>query len=167
MDQKHSSYVAKVYYQKQTSRRIATEGKISREKLSGQDRDSTDAQISQILFQETTEILNENPDRFQDQECITDSPIPCAQIIPEISVSDEVEEQNSSTSSSINQKKYGLPKESNRKRVGFSPEEDDFIRKGVKTYGFGHWTSILRSFSFRTKRMPDSIKKRAELLLKN
>ena len=87
VDQKHSSYVAKVYYQKQTSRRIATEGKISREKLSGQDRDSTDAQISQILFQETTEILSENPDRFQDQECVTDSPIPCAQIIPEISVS--------------------------------------------------------------------------------
>ena len=64
MDQKHSSYVAKVYYQKQTSGRIATEGKISREKLSGQDRDSTDAQISQILLQETTEILSENPDRF-------------------------------------------------------------------------------------------------------
>ena len=64
MDQKHSSYVAKVYDQKQTSRRIATEGKISREKLSGQDRDSTDAQISQILFHKTTEILSENLDRF-------------------------------------------------------------------------------------------------------
>ena len=82
-----------------------------------------------------------------------------------MSVSDHVEEQNSSTSSSINEKKYGSPKESNRKRVAFSPEEDDFIRKGVKTYG--HWTSILRSFSFRTKRTLDSIKKRAELLLKN
>ena len=78
MDQKHSSYVAKVYYQKQTSRRIATEGKISREKLSGQYRDSTDAQISQILFQETTEILGENRDCSEDQECTTDSPIPCA-----------------------------------------------------------------------------------------
>ena len=64
MDQKHSSYVAKVYYQKQNSRRIATEGKISREKLSGKDRDSTDAQISQILFQEPTKILNENCDCF-------------------------------------------------------------------------------------------------------
>ena len=117
MDQKHSSYVAKVYYQKQTSRRIATEGKISREKLSGQDRDTTDAKISQILFQETTEILSENRDCFQDQECITDSPIPCAKIIPEISVSDQVEEQNSSTSSSTNEKKYGSPKESCRKRV--------------------------------------------------
>ena len=165
MDQKHSSYVAKVYYQKQTSPRIATEGKISREKLSGQYRDSTDAEISQILFQETTEILSENRDCFEDQECITDSPIPCAQVIPEISVSDQVEEQNSSPSSSINEKKYRSPK--NRKRVAFSPEEDDFIKKGLKTYGFGHWTSILSSFSFRTKRTPDSVKKRAELLLKN
>ena len=50
MDQKHSSYVGKVYYQKQTSRRIATEGRISREKLSGQYRDSTDAQMSQFFF---------------------------------------------------------------------------------------------------------------------
>ena len=168
MDQKHSSYVAKVYYQKQTSRRIATEGKISREKLSGQYRDSTDldAQISQILFQETTEILSENGDCFEDQECITESPIPCAQVIPEISVSDQVEEQNSSPSSSINDKKYRSPEESNRKLVAFSPEEDDFIRKGWKTFRFGHWTSILSSFSFRTKRTPDSIKKRAELLLK-
>ena len=127
MDQKHSSDVAKVYYQKQTSRRIATEGKISREKLSRQYRDSTDAQISQILFQETTKLLSENRDCFEDQECITDSPIPCAQVIPEISVSDQVEEQNSSISSPIN--KYRSPKKSNRKRVAFSPAEDDFIRK--------------------------------------
>ena len=76
MDQKHRSYVAKVCYQKQTSCRIATEGKISREKLKGQYRDSTDVQISQILFQETTEILSETRDCFEDQECITDSPIP-------------------------------------------------------------------------------------------
>ena len=151
VDQKHSSYVAKVYCQKQTSRRITTEGNISREKLSRQHRDSTDAQISQILLHETTKIPSENRDCFEDQECVTDSPIQCAQIIPEISVSDQVEEQNSSTSSSRNEKKYGSPKESNRKRVAFTLQEDDFIRKGVETYGFGHWTSILRSFSFRTK----------------
>ena len=165
MDQKHSFYVAKVYYQKHTSRRITNEGKIFREKLSGQHRHSTDAQISQILFRETTERPCENRDYFEDQECITDSPIPYAQIIPEISVRDQVEEQNSSTSSSRNEKKHGSPKESNRKRVAFTPEEEDFVRKGMKTYGFGHWTSILRSFSFRTKRTPDSIEKRTELLL--
>ena len=67
MDQKHSSYVVKVYYQKQTFRRIATEGKITREKLSGQYyRDSTDAQIRQILLQETTEILSGNRDCFEE-----------------------------------------------------------------------------------------------------
>ena len=115
------------------------------------------AQISQILFQDTTEILSENRDCFEDQECITDSPIPCAQIIPEISVSDQVEEQSSSRSSSINEKKYRSPKESNRKLVAFSPEKDGFIRKRLKTYGFVHWTSILISFSFRKKRTHDSI----------
>ena len=159
INQTHSSYVAKVYYQKQTSRCIAIDGKISREKLSGQYRDSTDAQISQIPFQETTEILSKIRDCFEDQECITDSPIPCAQVIPEISVSDQVEEQNSTPCSSINEKKHRSPKESNRKRVAFSPEEDNFIRKGLKTYGFGNRTSILISFGFRTKRTPDSIKK--------
>ena len=57
MDQKHSSSVTKVYYQKHTSRHIATEGTISREKLSGQHRDSTDAQISQILFKKQPKFL--------------------------------------------------------------------------------------------------------------
>ena len=31
-------------------------------------------------------------------------------------------------------------------RVPFTPEEDSFIRKGIKKHGFGHWTEILRSF---------------------
>ena len=60
MDQKHSSCVVKVYYQKQTSRRIATEGKVSGEKLSGQHRNSPDALTNQILVEETAEIQNEN-----------------------------------------------------------------------------------------------------------
>ena len=30
------------------------------------------------------------------------------------------------------------------KRVLFTPEEDSFIRKGIKKHGFGHWTAILR-----------------------
>ena len=47
------------------------------------------------------------------------------------------------------------------KRVSYSPEEDEFVRKGVKIHGFGHWTEIGRSFNFRVSRTSDSIKKRA------
>ena len=32
------------------------------------------------------------------------------------------------------------------KRVRFTPEEDSFIRKGIRKHGVGHWTAILRSF---------------------
>ena len=54
-----------------------------------------------------------------------------------------------------------------RTRVPFTPEEDSFIRKGIKKDGFGYWMEILRSFkaNFRGSRTVDSIKKRAEKLL--
>ena len=53
------------------------------------------------------------------------------------------------------------------KRVSYSSEEDEFIRKGVKIHGFGHWTEIGRSFNFRVNRTADSIKKRASVFFGN
>ena len=42
MDQKHSSQVARIYYQKHNSRRVAVEGRLSREKLGTESRNNTD-----------------------------------------------------------------------------------------------------------------------------
>ena len=55
-----------------------------------------------------------------------------------------------------------------RERVPFTEEEDSCILKGIKMFGRGHWTSILRdsSFCFKNNRTADSIMKRALLLLR-
>ena len=51
-------------------------------------------------------------------------------------------------------------------RVPFTPEEDLFLKKCLKIYGFGKWTAMLRDprFKFNKKRTADSLKKRAEIL---
>ena len=51
-------------------------------------------------------------------------------------------------------------------RVPFTPEEDLFLTKCLKIYGFGKWTPMLRGprFKFNKKRTADSLKKRAEIL---
>ena len=41
-DQKHSSQVARIYYQKHNLRRVAVEGRLSREKLATESRSNTD-----------------------------------------------------------------------------------------------------------------------------
>ena len=46
-----------------------------------------------------------------------------------------------------------------RERVPFTEEEDSCILKGIKMYGRGNWTSILRgsSFCFKDNKTADSI----------
>ena len=51
-DQKHSSQVARIYYQKNTSRRVAVDGQISMRKLRGGPRDMSDSLIKSMLFSE-------------------------------------------------------------------------------------------------------------------
>ncbi len=51
-------------------------------------------------------------------------------------------------------------------RVPYTKGDDYFLKKGLKVYGFGKWTNMLRDarFKFHEKRTGDSIKKRAELI---
>ena len=158
MDQKHSSQVARIYYQKHNSRRVAVEGRLSREKLATESRSNTDRLINSILFsrQETFENCNSDLNETSDIESndFSDSSVPCAQENPKKSVSVEPKESTQ-------------PPLHRSKRVPYSPEEDEFICKGVKIHGFGHWTEIGRSFNFRVNRTMDSIKKRASIHFSN
>ena len=52
LDQKHSSQVGRIYYQKNTSRRVAVDGQISMRKLLGGSRDTSDSLIKSMLFSE-------------------------------------------------------------------------------------------------------------------
>ena len=95
MDQKHSSQVARIYYQKHNSRRVAVEGRLSREKLATESRNNTDELINSVLFlrQETFENCNSDLNKTSDigSNDFSDSSIPCAQESPKESVSVEPE----------------------------------------------------------------------------
>ena len=53
--QKHSSLVARIYYQKNTSRRVAVDGQISMKGLLGGSRNTSDSLIKSMLFSEKSE----------------------------------------------------------------------------------------------------------------
>ena len=179
LDQKHSSQVARIYYQKNSSRRVAVDRQISMRKLLGGSRYTSDSLIKSMLFSEKSESdiskssLKEikNDCRTDEEEDGGESLIPCAPASPqkelkinheETNVRESSDDKNSTASNTLKEfKNY-----ERRTRVPFTPEEDSFIRKGIKKHGFGHWTEILRSFkdNFRGSRTVDSIKKRAEKL---
>ena len=179
LDQKHSSQVARIYYQKNSSRRVAVDGQISMRKLLGGSRDTSDSLIKSMLFSEKSESDISKASlkeikydyRTDEEEDDVESLIPCAQASPqkelkinqeETKVRESSDDKNSTASNTLKEFKNS----ERRTRVPFTPEEDSFIRKGIKRHGFGHWTEILRSFkdNFRGSRTVDSIKKRAEKL---
>ena len=55
LDQKDSLQVARIYYQKNTSSRVAVDGKISMKRLLGGSRDTPDSFIKSMLFSEKSE----------------------------------------------------------------------------------------------------------------
>ena len=55
LHQKHSSQVARIYYQKNTSRRVAVDGQISMKRHLGSSRDTSDSLIKSMLFSEKSE----------------------------------------------------------------------------------------------------------------
>ena len=174
LDQKHSSQVARIYYQKNSSRHVVVDGQIFMRKLLGGSRDMSDSLIKSMLLSEKSESdlskasLKEikNDYRTDEEEDDGGSLIPCPQASPqkelkikheETKARESSDDKNSTASSTLKEFKNS----ERRTRVPFTPEEDSFIRKGIKKHGFGHWTEILRSFkdNFRSSCTVDSIKK--------
>ena len=177
LDQKHSSQVARIYYQKNSLRRVAVDGEISMRKLLGGSRDTSDSLIKSMLFSEKSESdiskasLEEIKKgyRTDEEEDDVESFVPCAQASPQNKVKINHEETKArelsdDTNSTASNTLKEFKNSERRTRVLFTPEEDSFIRKGIKKHG--RWTEILRSFkdNFRSRRTVDSIKKRLEKL---
>ena len=53
-----------------------------------------------------------------------------------------------------------------KRRKPFSREEDDYLKEGIVTHGYGKWTAILKdpNFNFHNNRTCDSLMKRARIL---
>ena len=155
LDQKHSSQVARIYYQKNISRRVAVDGQISMRKLLGGSRDTSDSLIKSMLFSEKSEgdiskaSLKDikNCYRTDEEEDDVESLIPCAEASPkkefkikheERKVRESSDVKNSTASNTLKEFKNSEV----RTRVPFTPEEDSFIRIGIEKHRFGHWTKF-------------------------
>ena len=144
LDQKYSSQVARIYYQK--SKRVAADGQISMKRLLRGSRDTSDSLIRPMLFSEKSENdiskadlkKIKNTHRIDEEEGDAESFILCAQASPQkesktvhegTKASEPGDYKSSTTSDTV--KEF---KNSERvKRVPFTPEEDSFIRKGIKS----------------------------------
>ena len=137
-DQKHSSAVAKVHYQKQRSREVALKGRECLQKLQGAKGSEVDEDVHARLGDSTSEAG------------------PSVEGVQNISSSPEKDALP----------KRILRSHKNLRHVlKFTKEEDDLLREGINKHGFGQWTAILRDpdFRFQKGRLADSLKKRAEL----
>ena len=137
-DQKHSSAVAKVHYQKQRSREVALKGHECLQKLQGNKGSEVDEDVH-ARFGASTSTCK-----------------------PSV----ETEQKNCSPKKKdVPPKGQLCPKRKSRPALKFTEEEDNFLKQGITRYGMGQWTAILRDpdFKFQDGRVADSLKKRAQL----
>ena len=140
LDQKHTSNVAKVHYQKQKSREIARKAnECMKVLLKKNSHSTTNEKIENSLIStETENETNTNP--------ISEN------LIPSIPVDQETSTNN-------------LTKLSGRKtKSSFSEEEDKFLILGLRKHGKGKWTRILKDpdFSFHPSRTNATLMCRAK-----
>ena len=137
-DQKHSSAVAKVHYQKQRSREVALKGHECLQKLQGAKGSEVDKDVNARLGDSTSD----------------GGPL-----------IETVQNDNSSPKKDALPKRILRSHTNTRHVLKFTKEEDDFLNEGITKHGFGQWTAILRDadFQFQDGRTADSLKKRAGL----
>ena len=154
-DQKHSSVVARVHYQKQHSRDIAKKGQECIKKLQGVKGEQVEEYIQSQLC-----ALNDS--------CSQGLDVPIALRYEELTVPTETLTQqiNCEDNTNVPEKDKHLEKYKPvaRKLLRFTREEDEHLKKGLLDYGSGQWTAILKDkrFQFQSGRKADSLKKRAE-----
>ena len=139
-DQKHSSVVAKVHYQKRRSREIAVKAHECLQKLQGTKGSEVDMEVN-TRFGSTSSIATFEP------------AIECAR------------SENARPKIDTPHSNRLLSQGHQRRPLRFTTDEDDFLKRGIDKHGFGQWTAILRDpdFRFQKGRLADSLKKRAEL----
>ncbi len=166
LDQKHSSQVAKTYYQKRSLREVARSGKLAMKKLRNK---KVEKMVKRVVFSSESDISNRETDKRSDG--VGDSLETAVTEIEPLNLTCESENKVEDVSPLVYQppvreasKAKGKPIVSSR--VPFTKDEDYSIKKALKIYGFGNWASILPDprFKFNDKRTSDSLKKRAILL---
>ena len=141
-NQKHSSVVARVHYQKQHSRDIAKKGKECMKKIQGVQGE----QVKQYI---------------QSKLCVVNN---CSEDVSALFGDEETNDKNDHKVDDEKNTPSVKTPSSKRLQLRFTSEEDKYLKEGLLRYGNGQWTTILRdkAFKFQTGRKADSIRKRAE-----
>ena len=139
-DQKHSSIVARVHYQKQRSREVATKAHEYLESLYGEKGSELEIDLRSRLSDKSA-FSPEN-------KKITMGRPPKKTIF---------------SLRPLRSKARVLLSLRGRKILLFTPEEDKYLKMGLDRHGFGNWTAILRDtyFHFQKGRKPNSLLNRA------
>ena len=191
-DQKHSSAVAERSYKKRLSRDIATKGKQCMEKMLGDKRTESTAQFIEILdsidansqefddnlLNKVGNILQGNDKNVRNLDF--DTPGCSYTESPDVVITGSTKakvtnlSKSSNTSSNLptwpdgNQlikvKQEVYAEKSAERKIKFTFEEDQNLYDGIKKYGKGRWSKILKdqSFSFHKCRTRDALRLRAE-----
>ncbi len=148
LDQKHSSHVARTFYQKRSLREVASSGKLAMEKLWNKE---VDKMVKRVVCSSKSEISDTESKTKTDRE---DNNV--------TTVLEEIQPLNSpcdlENKSAVISPVYQPPVRKASKvkvksmvssRVPYTKDEDYFLKKGLKIYGFGKWTCMLRDPRFK------------------
>ena len=116
-DQKHSSAVVKVHYQKQRSREVAVRAHECLQKLQGNKGSEVDEDVH-ARFGASTSCSAPSVETLKSTSALPKKDAP-------------------PTNPLHIQERY-------RRVLKFTANEDDFLKKGIDRHGFGQWTAILR-----------------------
>lgn len=133
-DQKHSSVVAKVHYQKRRSRDVAAKGHECLKKLQGEQG----CRLDEDVLSRLSDCSNNSTVRGQTMHKIT-------------------------TTTIASNEPIAVGAKCSKRKLLFTPEEDEFLRNGINRHGRGKWVAILNdpSYTFKPGRSPNSLLYRA------
>ena len=149
-EQKHSSHVARTYYQKISSRDVATKARQCMDKLRSQSQPAKrltkdNKETSVVTYKQTDAKFDLRIKDIDDHELfLTQRERPKRKVTMQ---QNEIK--------------------SKPRRISFNVDEDRFITAGIKKHGFGRWTATLKDsdYNFLVIRTCDSIMKRARTLV--
>ena len=152
-NQKHSSVVARVHYQKQQSHEVASKAHEFLEQLHGDKGSELEMDVRSRFSDKSTSSPEENGTKTDkssngEGETIAETPPGRLAVVPRLK-----------TENAFKVTEFSARK----KNLMFTPEEDSHLKEGIKRYGYCQWKAILRDpeLHFEKGRTANSLLSRA------
>ena len=152
-DQKHSSVVARVHYQKQRSREVASKAHGYLERLHGEKGSEIEIDVRSRLSGNSASSEDQNASKTDtssndEGETIAETPPERLSAVPRL------KRENAFIVTDCPARKKSLM---------FTPAEDGYLKAGIERHGYGQWKAILRDpeFRFQEGRTANSLLSRA------